>query len=285
MQHKIIFLIVLILLTVAVFEPWLILALNPATVYLINLLLALIFSLLIVLMAKNNRGEKAKKEIIALIAHQLAAPLASIKWSLEMILNNDFGPISDEQRSVISGTSKKNDKLIYLVEDLMNTSRVEDEKYLLQQGPYSIEKTVEAALELYQDEIKKKSINLQFIKPESELPKIHMDKEKIKLAIQNLLDNAAKYTPTGGNITISLTASGKNILFKIQDNGIGIKNRQKKKVFNKFFRGSNAIKKDPMGHGLGLFFVKNIVQAHNGKVWFDSKENEGTAFYFTLPIR
>jgi len=258
---------------------------QPVTIYLFNILALLVFILIVTSLIQKNKEERNKKEVISLIAHQLSAPLSSIKWTLEMILNNDFGKITEEQGEIFKVTRKKNDHLIYLVENLLDTARIENGKYILNENPSNIKNIIASTIDFYQDEINKKKINFKFDEPENELPKIRVDKQKIELAVQNLLDNAIKYTPVGGNITVSLKRHCKNLEFKIQDSGIGIEKRQEKKVFNKFFRGSNAIKKDPMGHGLGLFFVKNIIEAHKGHVWLESKENEGTSFYFTLPIR
>lgn len=121
-------------------------------------------------------------------------------------------------------------------------------------------------------------------KPKKELPKIQMDEEKIKLAINNLLDNAIRYTLPGGRMKIGLSYGIKGIECKIQDTGVGIPKNQQERVFSRFFRGSNITKMETERTGLGLFITKNIIEAHGGKIWFESKENKGTTFYFTLPI-
>jgi signal transduction histidine kinase len=285
MDYKILLFISTILFVAIILEPWLILIFEPSIIYLFNILASSIFIIIIFFLTKRIKNEQAKKEVISLTAHQLSAPLSSIKWSLGMILNDDFGKIAEEQKNVINGAYKKNNQLIYLVEDLLNIAKIENGKYLLEKEVYNIEDAILYAIDLYQDEITKKKISFNFEKPEKKLPETRVDDQKIKLAIQNLLDNAIKYTPVGGTITISVKTRGKNIEFKIHDSGIGIEKKQNKKIFNKFFRGSNAIKEEPMGYGLGLFFVKEIVTAHGGKVWFNSKKDEGSDFYFSLPIK
>ncbi len=112
-----------------------------------------------------------------------------------------------------------------------------------------------------------------------------MDEEKIKLAINNLLNNAIRYTPPGGRVKIGLSYGIKEIGFRIQDSGVGIPKNQQKRVFSRFFRGSNITKMKTEGTGLGLFITKNIIESHRGKIWFESEENKGTTFYFTLPIK
>jgi len=110
------------------------------------------------------------------------------------------------------------------------------------------------------------------------------DQEKVGLVIQNLLENAIKYTPEEGTIQISLGQEKNNILFKIKDSGVGIPQDQQNRIFTKFFRGSNVMRLETDGSGLGLYTAKNIIDAHKGKIWFESQEGQGTTFYFTLPI-
>jgi two-component system sensor histidine kinase VicK len=137
-------------------------------------------------------------------------------------------------------------------------------------------------IDLYKEEIKKKNLNFQFKKPKK-LPKVKVDVEKIYLAIQNLLENAIRYNKVGGEIEIILKEKEKEIEFSIRDTGIGIPKNQQSRVFTKFFRGSNAIRMETEGSGLGLFIAKNIIEAHGGRIWFESEEGKGTTFYFTLP--
>ena len=112
-----------------------------------------------------------------------------------------------------------------------------------------------------------------------------IDVEKIKIAIDNIINNAITYTPTGGKVTISLSGNKEEIEFSVKDTGIGIPENQQERIFTKFFRGANATKMETEGTGLGLFIVKNIIEAHGGKTWFESKEGVGTTFYFNLPVK
>jgi two-component system sensor histidine kinase VicK len=140
-------------------------------------------------------------------------------------------------------------------------------------------------IETLEEEIKRKRLKLEFKKPKTKLPQVAVDAEKMELVIQNLLSNAIKYTPAGGRVTISLKGSIKEIEVSVTDTGIGIPEDQKKRVFTKFFRAANAIRAETEGTGLGLFIVKNIIKAHQGKIWFESAEGKGTTFYFTLPVK
>jgi two-component system sensor histidine kinase VicK len=117
------------------------------------------------------------------------------------------------------------------------------------------------------------------------LPKIRFDSERIKLALQNLVDNAIAYTPSGGKVEVSLKRKKNCVEVAVKDTGVGIPKEQASRVFSKFFRGSNVVKLDTEGTGLGLYITKNIIEKHGGKIWFESKEGKGTTFYFTLPFK
>ena len=112
-----------------------------------------------------------------------------------------------------------------------------------------------------------------------------MDIEKIQLAIQNLLDNALHYTKKGGKVTVEIWHDTKEVRVSFTDTGIGIPQEQQQRVFEKFFRAVNARMVDTDGSGLGLYLVHNIVEAHGGKVWFESEEGKGSTFTFSLPIK
>ncbi len=227
--------------------------------------------------------ERMKTEFVSLAAHQLRTPLSATKWTLRMLLDGDLGPITEEQKDFIGKTYQSNERIIELINDLLNVARIEEGRYLYNPIPAVLEKIIQSALDSSQGEIERKKIHLEFKKPKKKLPKVMLDIEKIELAIKNLLDNAIAYTQPGGRITIFLDYNKKKIKFSIQDSGIGISKEQQKRIFSKFFRGTNAIRAETDGTGLGLFIVKNIIESHGGEVWFESEENKGTTFHFTLP--
>ena len=228
--------------------------------------------------------EKMKTEFVSLSAHQLRTPLSAIKWSLKMLLDGDAGEITPEQREFIEKSYRSNERMIGLINDLLDITRIEEGRYLYQPTLCQIEDIVQSVINSYQEEFKKKKIKFEFKRPEEKLPKVKVDEEKMGLAIQNLLDNALRYTLTGGEVTLSLKCVNKEIELSVKDSGIGIPQDQQERIFSKFFRAGNAIRVETEGSGLGLFIVKNIIEAHGGKIWFQSEENKGSTFYFTLPI-
>ena len=116
------------------------------------------------------------------------------------------------------------------------------------------------------------------------LPNVYSDTEKVALVIQNLIDNAIKYTKGKGEVKIKAEIAGKCVKVSIQDSGVGIPQDQQKHVFQKFFRSDNVMKHQTVGTGLGLFIARSVVEESKGKIWFESKLGEGTTFYFTLPV-
>lgn len=220
-----------------------------------------------------------------LLSHQLISTLTAMKWSLKMLKDGDFGQMNTEQNDIVGKIDERNDMLISLANRVLHTSKMESGQYCCNQGLVAMENVVNSVMEYCKKGAAKKGINMEFKKPAEKMPILMADGEMLGIAVQNIFDNAIKYTPAKGSIIVSLGSEGKNVELKVQDSGIGVPQQQKDRLFHKFFRADNAIKSNPVGSGLGLFISKSIVQAHGGKIWFDSKENEGSAFYISLPIK
>jgi PAS domain S-box-containing protein len=234
--------------------------------------------------SRDKLVETMKTEFVSIAAHQLRTPLSAIKWTIRMLLDGDIGTITEEQKELLGKTYESNERMISLINDLLNVTRIEEGRFLYKPEVSQIQDVVESVIQNSSDLLKMRKINLVFEKPKSPLPLVEVDKEKIGLAIQNLLENAIKYTPPSGSIAIALESKGENVLFKIKDDGVGIPQNQQDRIFTKFFRGSNVIRMETDGTGLGLYTTKNIIEAHHGKIWFESEENKGTTFYFTVPV-
>ena len=235
--------------------------------------------------SREKTIERLKTEFVSIAAHQLRTPLSAIKWTLKMLLEGDLGKITKEQTSFVEKVYQSNERMIRLINDLLNVSRIEEGRFLYNPALVHIEDVIQSVIDSLEEKIKRKKIKIVFNKPTKALPRVKVDVEKMNLAITNLVDNAIKYTQEGGMVGIFLSLEKDKIKVEIQDNGIGIPKEQQSHIFTRFFRGTNAIREQTVGSGLGLFITKNIIEAHGGKIWFKSQEGKGTSFYFTLPIK
>jgi signal transduction histidine kinase len=228
--------------------------------------------------------DQLKTEFVSLVAHQLRTPLSGIKWSLKMMLDGDLGPLLQEQKDFLKKAWTANERLIRLVNDLLDVTKIEEGRFLYKLEEKDIIKIIEDVFNSYLDTAKEKKITFELEKLKDNFPPLKVDEEKIKVAIQNLIENALIYTLPQGRVTVTTDLQNGNFFFKVKDTGIGIPKKVQDRIFTKFFRASNATKIDTEGSGLGLFITKNIIEAHGGKIWFESEEGKGTTFYFTLPL-
>lgn len=227
--------------------------------------------------------ERMKSEFVTLSAHQLRTPLSAIKWTLKMLLDEDLGKINKEQRDFIEKTYTSNERMISLINNLLNVTRIEEGKYPLKFALGDIEQIIKSVIDIYKEEIEKRKLKVEFKSPKEKLPQVRMDAEKMRLSFQNIFDNAIRYNRAGGSVTVSLKYGKKEIEVAVRDTGLGVPKDQQERIFSRFFRAANITKKDTEGSGLGLFVAKNIIEAHGGRIWFESEENKESAFYFTLP--
>lgn len=228
--------------------------------------------------------ERMKTEFVSIAAHQLRTPLSAVKWALSLLLEGDAGELNAEQKNFISKSYDSNERMIILINDLLDVARIEEGRYVYKLVAAKLENLAQAALSACKEMAAKRNIKLEYIKPAETLSEMMIDAEKIGIVIQNLIENAIKYTPPGGQVTISLKHDTNNVELSVKDNGVGVSQEQQNRLFTKFFRAANVIKMETDGTGLGLFIVKNIIEAHGGKIWFESKEGEGSIFSFSLPI-
>jgi len=235
---------------------------------------------------REKNIERMKSDFVSLSAHQLRTPLSGIKWSLNMILKGDFGKITKEQKDILEKAYFTNERMVALIGGLLDVTKIEEGRFLYKLTKENIVKIIERVIDFLERIVQKQKIKIEF-STEEDIPKVKIDKEKISFCIQNLIENAITYSNLQEKVTILLKydKTKNQIFFSVKDTGIGIPEEEQKKIFTKFFRGTLAIKKEPMGSGLGLFVTKNIIEAHQGKIWFESEEGKGSTFYFTLPIK
>lgn len=227
--------------------------------------------------------DKAKTEFVSLASHQLRTPLSAINWYSEMLTNGDAGKLTDEQKQYVDEIYKGNQRMVDLVNSLLNVSRIELGTFMIDPAPTDLVAMAQEVVKEQTPLITKKKLKVV----ESygkDVPKINVDPKLTRIIMQNLLSNAIKYTEKG-QVEISLEKEKEDILIKVADTGLGIPKSQQDKMFQKLFRADNVRKTDTEGTGLGLYIIKSILDHTGGTIRFESVENKGTTFYATIPLK
>ncbi len=231
---------------------------------------------------KEHATDRAKTEFVSLASHQLRTPLATTNWYAEMLMEGGAKKLTPNQRKYLREIYRSNRRMIELVNGLLNISRIELGTFIQQPTAGNLIEAIEAIISELSLQIKNRKIKLHKEFDESAAIE-EADVNSVRVIIQNLLSNAIKYNRIGGEVNLSLNLSGDNLLFTISDNGYGIPEEEQGRIFERFFRASNAIDKDTDGTGLGLYMVKILLDKSGGKITFESKENKGTTFNVSLP--
>ncbi|RJO61938.1 hypothetical protein C4544_01510 [candidate division WS5 bacterium] len=224
--------------------------------------------------------DKAKDEFISMASHQLRTPLTAIKGYLSMLLEGDAGEIKKGQHEFVEEAYYGATRMVALINDLLNVSRMETGKFFLEIKEFNITKAVEEELKQLEKTARDKGIKLIFKKTKH--INLCADEMKIRQVIMNFTDNAIYYTPEG-KVTLKLYDEGDKVCFEVTDSGIGVPKEQQKNLFTKFYRAENARSTRPDGTGLGLFMAKKVIEDHHGEIIFASEEGKGSTFGFRLP--
>ncbi len=232
---------------------------------------------------------KEKKQIkkgdsLVAVAHHIKGPTSVLKGYLEALLSGDLGEISKEQKKYIKICLKNTNKLNFIIEGLVRVIEIEDEKYKMEKEPVDIVQEIEGAIEDNFLIAKASNAKISFKKTEDSIL-VLTDKVKMRGVLNSFLENAIKYRKGRvGLIEVGVEKRGDEALCFIKDNGFGISEEEKEKIFKKFYRTRDAIKVDPNSLGLGLYVNKTIINFSGGEVWVEKNSDGGATFYFTLPI-
>ncbi|MBI2623317.1 MAG: PAS domain-containing protein [Candidatus Liptonbacteria bacterium] len=226
---------------------------------------------------------KSKSEFVTIASHQLRTPTTGLHWALDS-LHKDSSKFDPATKALIDGAFEGSETLLKIIDDLLGIAKIEEGRF----GYAFVNVDLVAFLDKLLGQIlpaaSHAGVSLYFNKPEKVFPPVIADPQKLAMAVSNLVENAIRYNVKNGTVTVGLAEVTNEpfVEVAVKDTGIGIPPEDVKKLFTKFFRADNALKLQTEGSGLGLFIVKNIVQAHGGKIWAESELERGTTFHFTL---
>ncbi|MBI2451316.1 MAG: HAMP domain-containing histidine kinase [Parcubacteria group bacterium] len=224
-----------------------------------------------------------KSEFVSIASHQLRTPLSAIRWTIDLILSGKLGPQTEEQKNILINLQESNERMINLVNNLLDINRIESGRIILKVEPVSIVEITKKTITELSNFALANNIGLEF-ENNAEIPFIQGDPERLKIVIQNLIDNAIKFSRSGGQAKIKITKDKKNVMMTVTDQGIGISKTEQSRMFQKFFRAKAALRQQTVGSGLGLYISRAIIESLGGKLGFQSEENKGSIFWFKLPI-
>lgn len=227
---------------------------------------------------------KLKSEFVAVASHQLRTPISGIRWETELLLSKSRKGLNEKQVQNIESIRFLSLKMSRLVNDLLDVAKIDQRRLILKKCLIDLSEIVNEVVLGISPAIKSRNIEL-VLKISGNIPKTIGDPERIRMVVDNLINNSIKYSLSKGRIEVDLSKKEEEIVFSVKDNGAGIPVEQQERVFEKFFRSDNAVKYQTEGTGLGLYIAKNIIDQSGGKIWFDSVENSGSIFSFSLPIK
>jgi signal transduction histidine kinase len=233
--------------------------------------------------AELETANKTQADFMAMIVHDLRAPMSNVVGVATMMEDGYMGSLTDEQRKWIGKIKSNTDNLVALVNDYLDVSKLEAGRIDLSRGQVDLNVLLRNTIENFAPLATDKRISLTSGTDVS-LPAIQADARRLEQVLNNLLSNALKFTPEGGEIELGASADGAEAKIWVKDAGVGIASEELGRVFEKYRQSASGKISNHKGTGLGLVICKMIVEAHGGKIWGESEEGEGTKFTFTMPL-
>ncbi len=233
---------------------------------------------------KAEDASRSKSEFLANMSHELRTPLNAIIGFSDMLLFSTTGPLSGKQKKYVCNVSKSGKHLLSLINDILDLSKVEAGKAVLDHSDFSISSLLQEIRSTLSPLAMQKDISFSLISPDPGLV-LHADRKKISQVLYNLLGNAIKFTPAGGTVILDLEIQDHILLFKVQDTGIGISKEDQNKLFDHFVQLDSAANRKYEGTGLGLALSRRFVEMHGGSIQVESETGKGSTFTFTIPLK
>jgi PAS domain S-box-containing protein len=238
---------------------------------------------------KNERRIRELNEVrnkfITIISHQLGTPLTVVNWNLETLLDGDFGKLEETQFKFLQATHTASVEISYRIHSLLTAMDIEEGRLSYESGEVILNSLCAGVVNEMQRKAILKNISCTYVSPEKDIPVIYGDGKKIRTAVAAFVANSIAYTKDNGKIIATLKLKGDVARFEVVDTGIGIPQAEQHLIFTRFFRASNASVMQPDAFGLDLYVAKKMVEMHHGTIGFESKEREGSLFWFEMPIK
>jgi signal transduction histidine kinase len=234
---------------------------------------------------KLAEANRLKSEFVGIVSHQLRTPLSNFRWCLELMMSGRINPVSQKQLEYFQILRENSERMQELIKDLLIISKLETAGLPLKFSNFSLKELLESLVEEFRSYAKASNLEIELKINNSQLKNIKSDPEKLKIVVENLLDNAIRYSQKKGKVKILTEKRKENLYFQIDDEGIGIPKEDQKFIFQKFFRAKNATITQAGGTGLGLYISKEIIKKLKGKIGFKSQEQKGSTFWFSIPIK
>ncbi len=225
---------------------------------------------------------QAKDEFISLASHQLRTPATGVKQYLGMLLEGYFGQVDKDKVMALQKANQSNERQIAIVNDLLQVAHLDAGKVVLDKKPVDLVKLVNDVINEQRAHFKGRNQKVKFKKPAEHLV-AQIDEARMRMVIENLVNNASKYTPIGKRILVSVEKQGGDIVVSVKDSGVGIDEQDMPKLFQKFSRIDNPLSMQVGGSGLGLYWAKKIVDLHEARLEVTSKINQGSTFVIIIP--
>jgi signal transduction histidine kinase len=232
-------------------------------------------------MEAQRELDRLKSQFVSAISHELRTPLGFIKGYVTTLLRDDVATEADTQGEFLRIISEESDKLQRLIDDLLDASRLQAGELELSRIGASIGTIAEEAVQKAKDAHPEHEFVLAI---PSSVPEVFIDQWRVEQVLNNLLDNATKYSPPGSVVTIRARVQEPELVISVRDHGDGLRSEEVQRVFEPFYRGENATDRQAPGTGLGLTVCRGIVEAHGGRMWVESQPGTGSTFYFSLPL-
>lgn len=223
-----------------------------------------------------------RDEFVSTVSHELRTPLSISKEGLSLVLRGKVGEITPQQREILQMAESNIDRLAFLIDDILDMSKIESETMTLRAEPVDAVEALKENCRGWELKVKSKNIELSLSAPGNPVI-LSIDKMRFTQIVSNLISNAFKFTPDGGKIAVHMEESNARVKFAVSDTGLGISKEELPRIFEKFYQGRRTYGPGMQGTGLGLNIVKSLVELHGGELTVESESGKGSVFSFTIP--